>query len=188
MSSVTSQNNDITLTARLTGEGRSLVLSYQVTNETDRTVYLFDMLHGEYDGSVYPLVDPCYATIEGGQLVLSRQIIPVPDDMLVETVNIPFVTSIKPGRSVDKTVRQVQPVFPWTPYTDADDIPPARGTQPMNAYFRIGYFLGADGTSGLAKPVPTDQGTLASFDPFPFESQKTLITGPLATVDVYSLP
>ncbi|MDN3720237.1 hypothetical protein QW131_16045 [Roseibium salinum] len=111
MSSVTSQNNDITLTARFTGEGHSLLLSYRVTNDTGGTVYLFDMVHADYDGSVYPLVDPCYATIEGGQLVLSRQVIPVPDGMRVETVNIPFVTAIKPGHSVDKTVRQVQPVF-----------------------------------------------------------------------------
>jgi len=187
MPSFTSQNDDITLTAELGGQGRVLDLSYQVTNKTDRTIYLFDMLHAEFNGSVYPLVDSCYATIEQGQLVLSRQIIAVPEDTLVETVNIPFVTAIKPGRSAGKTVKQIQPVFPWTPYTDHDNIPPASGTLAMNAYFRIGYFLGTNGTGELAQAVPTDQGTLASFDPFPYESQRTLITGPLGTVEVYDL-
>lgn len=187
MPSFTSQNDDITLTAQLGGEGRVLDLSYQVTNKTGQTVYLFDILHANFDGSVYPVVDSCYATVEQGQLVLSRQIVKVPDNKLVETVNIPFVTSIKPGRSVSKKVKQVQPVFPWTPYTDHDNIPPAGGTLSMNAYFRIGYFLGVDGTSELAKAVPTDQGTFASFNPFPFKSQRTLLTGPLGTVEVYDL-
>ncbi|WP_428650950.1 hypothetical protein [Roseibium sp.] len=187
MSSFTSQNNDITLTAQLVEDGRTLRLSYRVTNTSGRTVYLFDVLHGDYDGSVYPLIEPNYATIEQGQLVLSRQIIPVPEFTLVESVNTPFVTSIPPGRSVEKTVAQVQPIYPWTPYTRNEGIPPASGTLRMNAYFRIGYFLGVEGTSDLAKPVQTDQGTFASFNPFPVESQKTLMVGPLGTAEVYDV-
>ena len=185
MPAFTSQNDDITLTAQLAGDGNILDLSYQVTNTSGQTVYLFDILHGNYDGSVYPLIESCYATVEQGQLVLSRQIVEVPALKFVESVNIPFVTAVASGRSVNKTVKQVQPVFPWTPYSDRDNIPPATDTLLMNAYFRIGYFLGVEGTSDLAKAVPTDQGTVASFNPFPFKSQKTLMTGPLGTVKVY---
>ena len=112
-------------------------------------------------------------------MVFSRQITEVPDDMLVESFNIPFVTLLKPGRSVEKIIKQPQPVYPWTSYTERDDIPQPKGVLDMTAYFRIGYFLGAEGTSDLAKPVPTNQGTFASFDPFPIESQRTLMVGPL---------
>lgn len=187
MSSFTNQNNDITLTAQLRQDGRFILLAYQVTNKTDRLVYLFDVLHDEFNGSVYPLVDACYATVEQGQLVLSRQIMEVPEDTLTETFNIPFVTAVKPGQTIDKAVRQVQPVYPWTPYSDRDDIPPASGVLNMNAYFRIGYFLEAVGTSNLAKAVPTDKGSYPAFDPFPVESQRTLMVGPLGTVPVYDL-
>lgn len=187
MSAITNQNSDMTLSAHLREDKGLLLLTYQVNNTSGRTMYLFDVLHGEFDGSAYPLVDACYATIEQGQLVLSRQIIAVPDDILVESENIPFVTAIKPGFSVEKTVRQVQPVFPWTPYTDHDSIPEAKGVMKLNVWFRLGYFLGVDGTNDLVKAMPTDQGTRAAFDPFPFESQKLLMTGPLGTVDVYDL-
>lgn len=187
MPTFTSQNDAITLTAQLGERGTGLDLSYQVTNKSDRTAYLFDILHGDYDGSVYPVIDSCYATVEQGQIVLSRQIVKVPENKLVERVNIPFVTAIKPGQSVNKSVKQVQPVFPWSPYTGHDEVPPASGTLSMNAYFRIGYFLGADGTSKLAKAVSTDQGTFAAFDPFPFKSQQTLMVGPLGTIEVYDL-
>lgn len=187
MSSFTNQNNDISLTAQLGGEDRALDLTYTVANLSGRTVYLFDLLHAEFDGSVFPLVDACYATIEDGRLVFSRQIIPVPDDVLVEAENIPFVTPIKPDRTIEKTVRQAVPVYPWTPYTEHDDIPPAKGVQRLDAYFRIGYFLEADGTGDLAKAAPTDRGTVPAFDPFPVESQRTLMVGPIGQVDVYEL-
>ena len=187
MSLITNQNSDLSLGVQIRPDGLMLKLSYKVTNLSDRTVYLFDILHDEFNGSVYPLVDACYATIEQGQLVLSRQIMEVPEDTLPESFNIPFVTPVKPGRSVEKTIRQPQPIFPWTPYTDREEIPPAKGVMDMTAYFRIGYFLAAEGTGDLAKPAPTDNGTYPSFDPFPIESQKYLMAGPLGTVPVYDM-
>ncbi len=187
MSSSSNQNSDISLSARLREDGPALRLTYEVRNMTETTVYLFDVLHDEYNGSLFPLVDACYATIEQGQLVLSRQIMDVPEDTLTESFNIPFVTPLKPGRSIEKSILQPRPIFPWTPYTDREDIPPAKGTMEMNAYFRVGYFLGAEGTSDLAKPMLTDNGTFPAFDPFPVESQKYLMVGPLGTVKVYDM-
>lgn len=187
MSAPTNQNSDLTVSAQLREDGRLLYLTYQATNTSGRTLYLFDVLHGEFDGSVFPLVDACYATIEQGQLVLSRQIIPVPDDMLVDVENIPFVTAMQPGSSIEKTVRQSKPVFPWTPYTDHDNIPEPKGVQQMTVWFRLGYFVSAPGTGNLVESALTDQGTRAAFNPFPYESQKLIMTGPLGTVDVYDM-
>jgi hypothetical protein len=188
MSAITNQNSDMILSAQLRQiDDRLLNLTYQVQNTSDRTMYLFDVLHGEFDGSVFPLVDACYATIEQGQLVLSRQIVPVPDDVLVDVENIPFVTAMRPGASIEKTVKQPKPVFPWTPYTDHDNIPEPKGVLQMNVWFRLGYFLAAPGTSELVEAVPTDDGTRPAFNPFPYESQRLLMTGPLGTVDVYDM-
>ncbi|WP_298963758.1 hypothetical protein [uncultured Roseibium sp.] len=187
MSSSSNQNNDISLAVQIQQDGPTLRLSYQVRNLSDRTAYLFDVLHDEFNGSVFPLVEACYASIEQGQLVFSRQIVDVPEGMLLEGFNIPFVTPVRPGRTIEKTVLQPQPVYPWTPYIDRDDFPPAQGVLDMNAYFRIGYFMEAQGTSELARVAETDNGSHPYFDPFPIESQKYLMTGPLGTVRVYDL-
>lgn len=187
MSAITNQNSDMTLSAQMRQDGIFMMLTYEVTNTSDSTLYLFDVLHDQFDGAVFPLVDACYASLEQGQLVLSRQIVAVPKGTLVEYVNIPFVTAIKPGFSVEKTVRQVQPVFPWSPYTDRDRIPEAKGVIQMSAWFRVGYFLGVEGTSDLIKAMPTDQGTRPAFSPFPYASQKTLMTGPLGNIAVYDM-
>jgi len=187
MSAITNQNSDLILSAQFRQEGLFLMLTYQVTNTSGRTVYLFDVLHGEYDGSVFPLVDACYATIEQGQLVLSRQIIQEPADEDVESVNIPFVTAMQPGSTIEKTVKQPTPVFPWTPYTDHDTIPEPKGVLQLNAWFRLGYFLAAPGTADLVQAMPTDQGARPAFDPFPYASQKLIMAGPLGSVETYDM-
>nr|WP_319383339.1 hypothetical protein [uncultured Roseibium sp.] len=187
MSAITNQNSDMILSAQLRQDDRYLHLSYRAQNVSGRTMYLFDVLHGEFDGSAFPLVNACYATIEEGQLVLSRQIVQVPDDMLVDVENIPFVTAVQPGSSVEKTVQQPRPVFPWTPYTDHDNIPEPKGVLQLNVWFRLGYFLGAPGTSDLVQAMPTDDGIRPGFNPFPYESQKLIMTGPLGTANVHDM-
>gem|GEM_PF-1647537 len=187
MSAITNQNSDMSLSVATREDNKTLHLTYQVTNTSGRTLYLFDVLHGEFDGSVFPLVDACYATIEQDQLVLSRQIVQVPGNMLVDVENIPFVTAIQSGSSIEKTVKQPLPVYPWTPYTDHDTIPEPKGVLQLNTWFRLGYFLAAPGTAELLEAVQTDQGTRPAFNPFPYASQKLIMAGPLGTVETYDM-
>jgi len=159
-----------------------LRLRYRATNLTKRPLFLFNTLHGEMtEAGVFPLDTGAYAEIREGSVVLSCKLFPVPDMMLVETRNLPFVTRLQPAESIVETISVPLPVKPRDPYRDQrSESSSAPKRYPL--FFELGYFVGAPGTEKLARTFPTDHGPRPGFDAFDEAAQRFTKVGPLGSV------
>jgi hypothetical protein len=157
----------------------TLQLEYRVTNSLSVPIFLFDILHREFDGSVYPLDPGAYVEISGHDVVVSRKLFPVPDNMLVEQPNIPFSTRLLPGQVSGGLVKLRTPLKSDDPYREN-----AAGEGAVvgrRLFFEIGYFEGAPGTEGTGRAFPTSDGNRHGFEVFDAALQKLVRVGPLGT-------
>jgi hypothetical protein len=141
-----------------------LHLFYTARNLTPEPIFLFNILHGEFDGASFPIESSPYVAIVNGIVVISKKLIPVPDHMLVEKPNIPFLTRVPSGGRHEETMSAVLPLVPRDPYS-GDEIP-ARIVKKKPAVFELGYFVGATGTEAQGHIFPTTHGPLPGFDVF----------------------
>lgn len=178
-----SSQTGLELSASCEVRGDVAVLRYRVINRANAPLFLFNVLHGGVgEDRIFQIEERSYVEIEADALVLSRKIMPVPDDTFVETKNVPLVTRLEPGEQFTNTVNEALPLRPRGPY---DDEPESGGTERvMPAYFEIGYFFGKPGTDELALTLPTSDGPKMGFDPFPESSQKIARVGPIAELPV----
>jgi hypothetical protein len=160
-------------------DASALHLSYEFRNPTESEAWLFNRLYRDLDQQGRYSVDPnlVYVRIENGQVVLSKRIIPVPDEIDVEKPILPCVTRVMPGGHFAESMRIELPLSVWSPYSS--DVHPAETVVDMVALFEIGYFLGTSQTKDLAATVPTTQGPAFYFAAFDSSSQKIARTGPL---------
>jgi hypothetical protein len=170
---VAANPDDLSLTGTLVADGRSARLAYEVTNKTVGTIYLFNVLHLEFDEASYP-IDPagCYVEVRNGRVILSKKIIEPPDGVDVETPNIPFVTRLLRGQTFAETVTLALPLKAHTPYDDSPEPAEQARVVRLPADFELGYFVGTVETDGLARSQPTGNGTSLGFDVFPAGSQR----------------
>lgn len=102
--------------------------------------------------------------------------------MLVEARNIPCMTSVAAGASLNETVQLPVPLSQWTPYIDG----PARPRIALlPVFFQVGYFIAAGNAVNLASKVATSAGVAMHFAPFSMSSQRLLTVGPFDPVQVF---
>jgi hypothetical protein len=170
---------DVDLKARCTSAQSSLQLEYLAENISDRPLFLFNILHGHIrEDGIYPLLNAAYVELEPETIVVSQKLFPVPQFMLVEHRNIPFVTRLLPRARVHAIIELSLPLRPFDPYRSFDASELLQWVE-KPLLFELGYFVGADGTEKLGRSYPTDQGPRPGFEAFPEGSQKLARTAPL---------
>jgi hypothetical protein len=103
-------------------EGNSLVLTYEVHNRRGQAVWLLDGLFDTApSGHVTLAPDKAYVDIEGGRVVVSRMLLPVPDDVLVESPEVPGATRVDAGKTASRRVVLPLPVRESRPYASGPD-------------------------------------------------------------------
>lgn len=175
---------ELTLQVRGMISGQTLRLEYRAMNRGQRTLFLFNILHDEMtEAGAFPLFDGAYVESTGDAVVISRKLFPVPPMTFVERRNIPFVTRLVPGATIQESLVLSLPLKPTDPYREFDSTELVQWSE-QPVFFELGYFVGAEGTEQLAKSFPTDAGARPGFDVFTESSQILQRAGPLGTVPI----
>ncbi|MFP2930579.1 hypothetical protein ACLESO_36355 [Pyxidicoccus sp. 3LG] len=161
-------------------EGESLVLSYEVHNRGGQALWLVDVLFDTApSGHVTLAPDKAYVDIDGGRVVVSRMLLPVPDDVLVEAPEVPGVSRLEAGKTASRRVVLPLPLRESLPYgrTPAETLP-LDGVRELRLH--VAYLVDAP---GLALHQATDSEGDAyrypSYGPT-VQGQKVLESGPLS--------
>jgi len=160
-------------------EASRVSIAYVVENRSPVVLHLFNRLYRRCEADGYP-VDPDRVEIEirDGLALVSKKLVPVPDDMEFEFVHLPCMTQLLQGASFEERVSVPLPLVPRTPYQRSLGIVPRR--RPM--LFALGYSLGGPGPSKVARVVRTPDGTALRFDAFTASKQRLLTLGPFGDV------
>jgi hypothetical protein len=124
---------------RAVRSGDSLVLTYEVHNRTARAIWL---LEGLFDtgptGSVRLAPEKAYVDISGGTVGVSRMLHPTPDNMLVESPEVPAASRVDAGQKVSRRVVLPLPVTESLPYASGPgETLPLEGVRELR--LRVGY-------------------------------------------------
>jgi len=94
-----------------------LVLTYEVQNRGERPVWLFDRLFDTAPtGHVRLAPHKAYVSIEDGRVVVSRMLHKVPENILVEAPEVPGVTLLQGGETMEERVVLPLPLRESLPY------------------------------------------------------------------------
>ena len=176
-------DGDLRIEARLHMASDRLRIEYRATSAASGPLFLFNILHDEFDDGVFPLDRGGYVEIDGDGVVVSRKLFAVPSGTLAEKPNIPFLTRLVPGETFQEDFTVALPLAARNPYVD----PSPTAGQPFEGrplMFELGYFAGAEGTEAQGKLFPTDAGDKPGFDVFTPANQRLVRTAALGTVPV----
>jgi hypothetical protein len=179
-----SADHSAVLTATLRIDANGIALRHEVKNTTSADIFLFNQLYADVDQQGRYEVDASICNIEAqhDRILISKKIAEVPANMLVETRNIPCVTGVAAGASLNEAVQLSLPLRQWTPYIDG----PARPRIALlPVFFQVGYFIGAGNAVNLASKVATSAGVAMRFAPFSISNQRLLTVGPFDPVQVF---
>ncbi len=118
----------------------ALVLSYEVHNRGARALWLVEGLYDESPSGQRTLApEKAYVALGGGgEVVVSRMLLPLPENLLVEAPEVPAVHRVDAGQTVRRRVVLPLPLTAVSPY----DTGPAE-TLPLDAVkalrLRVGY-------------------------------------------------
>jgi hypothetical protein len=153
----------------------SIRLVYEFRNRSGNTAFLFNLLFRD-NSTGSPVADSnlVYVVQSGNSITLSKKVIPVPGNMLVEKPEIPFLTRVDAGQVFRESLSIPLPLRLYSPYSE--ETASSLGEAPVS--FELGFFLAPDPS------VVTSQGGNLVIDPFPPERQKVLRAGPLGRLPV----
>ncbi|RKH38665.1 hypothetical protein [Corallococcus sicarius] len=125
-------------------EADSLAVTYAVHNRTPRAVLLVDGLM-DFGFSGHPTLSPerAYVDLSGGQVVLSRMVLRVPDDLMVESPEVPAVSRVEPGATANRRAVVPLPLRTSLPYPTGPE-QTLEGAQVREVRLRVGYLPDAD--------------------------------------------
>jgi hypothetical protein len=176
---------ELTVTVHLT-DGKDLSLSYSFLNGTQQDVYLFNRLYSRFDTERRMYLTErnlVYVELREQEIVLSKKVFPVPEDIDVEKPVVPLATRVRPKEHLEETLTILLPIRLTTPYSQKETLQTAVVARP--ASFEMGFFLSAGAkTEQLSKIVPTRDGPAIYFYPFSQESQRILKTEPLIEIPI----
>ena len=156
----------------------SVLLGYEFRNRSGRTAFLFNVIHRTgTSGGPEPDTNLVYVEWAGASVTVSKKIIAVPGNMLVEKPDVPYVTKVEPGEVFRERVSLMLPLKLFSPYGADEQAPIAREAA---AYFELGFFLAPDPS------VAKEAGGHLVVYPFPAEKQIVLRAGPLGRFPISS--
>lgn len=95
----------------------ALVLSYEVHNRGARALWLVEGLYDESPSGQRQLApEKAYVALGGGKVVVSRMLLPLPENVLVEAPEVPAVRRVDAGQTVRRRVVLPLPLTAWSPY------------------------------------------------------------------------
>lgn len=165
----------------------TLILSYLFRNGSLNPVFVFNRLYKGLDDDRRYKVDPnlIYVQLDGTQIILSKKVIPVPEDVDVEKPEVPLVTYLPPQGTVQEKLTLKLPLRLRAPYTSTKPKPVLPKLDQLKFYFEIGFFASkSQKTQEQAAKVATTAGEALRIDPFPAAHQRVLRVGPLPAVAV----
>lgn len=175
---------ECTLSATASLAAGVLHLRYELTNGTDRPLYLFNKLGRMGGTSVYDTVPDTVNVVRGtNSVTVGKALVPVPEDMEVERLYIPCLSRVEPGQMVAETFALPHPLVPFTWYKSR---PLAKAPINSSLFFELGYVLASEQVEQLIQLLQTPHGKVYHADWFPFELQEIIQTGPLLDVQVFS--
>ena len=175
--------DEIRLFASLTKDGASVRVRYTIVNSMPDSIYIFNMLYDEFIDGVYNIdVNRCNVIVEGEYVVISKKMVGVPKNMLVEIVNVPCVTEVRAREDFSEEIVLDTPLAQWTPYSKLNK----NTIKKLPVLFEVGYLVWKEGTNQLIREVPVASGKGLQFRPFSVSSQSTIISGPYDPINVFS--
>jgi hypothetical protein len=122
-----------------------LVLTYEVQNRGGQALWLLDQLFERGPtGSVRLDPDKAYVELQGPQVLVSRMLHPVPDNLLVEAPEVPAVTRVEPGQTVSRRAVVPVPLRAWRPYdSGSQEALPLEDVRELR--LRVGYLVDEPG-------------------------------------------
>lgn len=165
--------------ARATPERATI--RYRFTNNGDRNDYLFHRLWEEIGSDLVfrTSVHRVYVEVIAEGVLLSKKAVPIPPNMAVEHMNLPCMSRIAPGESLEEEVEIPLPLWPHTPYLRYTDKKLAVEPSPLDAWFEVGFLAVPPEGDRLAMAVSTTEGPALQFRAITVRSQ-TLVRMPLA--------
>ncbi len=116
-----SQNKDnqldqVTLTTEVIRQDDELVFEYQVVNGRSESIFLLNRLYKWTDSGME--IDPnlMFTELIDNGLRLSKAFIPVPDDVLVEMPDVPYLSEVPAKETYSEQITLPLPLSPWHPY------------------------------------------------------------------------
>jgi hypothetical protein len=118
-----------------------LSLSYIARNMSGKKVYLFNRLfRADKTGKRTIDKNKIYCNVDGDVAYVSKRLIRVPDGVLVESPEVPYLTQLDPGASFEENLTLATPL--------PVDVPYLRPTGPVDKpvlcrtlIFTLGYFV-----------------------------------------------
>lgn len=168
------------ITAALATPERA-TLRYRFTNDGDRNDYLFHRLWDEIGSDLVfrTSVHRVYVEIVPEGVLISKKAVPVPPNMAVEQVNLPCVSRVAPGASVEEEVEIPLPLAPGTPYQRYADKKLAAEPTLLDAWFEVGFLAVPPEGDRLAVAAATTDGPAFRFNGITIRSQ-VLVRAPLS--------
>jgi hypothetical protein len=101
-------------------ELNTLLIDYQVSNQRDTRIYLLNRIFQWTEKGLEIKAGFIYTEVIGGELRLTKAYLPVPDNVLVEMPDVPYLTAVESGAVFSEQVRLSTPLEPFHPYDQVD--------------------------------------------------------------------
>jgi hypothetical protein len=157
-----------------------LVFRYRARNAWDRDLFVFNRIaRTEPDGRKHLDANQVYVVAEGKTLHVSKQLVEVPEDFDVLAPEIPFLTRMSPGATVEEEIRIALPVRESYPYTAASaERAPGEKRSCEQLLFTLGYFHARE--ASWVRPATLDgQEVLATDYGFAIQTRESVSAAPL---------
>ncbi len=172
--SQSNENEDCKVKVKLNyTSGKTAYCSIEILNKTNKPLFFFNRIY--YNAQIESAnKNNFYKFIESDILVLTKSIIPVPEDMDVEKPIIPCTIRILPHMHFSEEYEIDIPVTYNHPYEDASKV----GGDVKATSIWFGYFIGDSNTHLIGKELINKDEIMFFFDPFDYSYQKIIkVTG-----------
>lgn len=157
-----------------------LVLTYEVHNRGGQALWLLDRLfESGPTGSLRLNPDKAYVELRGSSVVVSRMLLPIPNEVLVEIPEVPAVTRVEPRQTVSRRAVLAVPLRQWLAY-DQDSTKELPLESVHELRLRVGYLVDEPGMElNEAKDSEGNPYKLPTYGKA-VKTQKILHSGPLS--------
>jgi len=125
---------------------QQVTFAYKALNTAQRDVYVFNLLPVAVKGTVPRLdLNRTYTQIDGTTLVASKRLIEVPEDIDVLAPEVPWLTELSPGKTLEEKLTLSIPVREDFPYRQTHlENQPERRLTCKSLVFLLGFLMPSD--------------------------------------------